>query len=131
MGERISIVLIECLIHVIRIEIPKIARRQLQLIGFALYLAEQEDMAVTLLDRPLIWVKEVLDRWVVFRQEIIVQIKNTGSAHNISSSDFCKRAIFARRSIADKNANGPALLDDDLVHRCIAEYLATKVSEHR
>ena len=44
MGDRISIVLIEGFIHVIRIEIPKIVRRQLQFIGFALYLAEQEDI---------------------------------------------------------------------------------------
>ena len=76
MRDGIGEVLIECFIHIIRIEVPQVMRRKLQLFGITLDLAEEEDVSVTLLDGPLSWIKEVLHRRVVLGQQLVMEVEN-------------------------------------------------------
>ena len=76
-------VLVELLVEVISVKIPEIVSRDTDLIGVALDLAEQEDVAVALTNRPLGGVLELFDDGQILRKKLVVEIVNGGRANDI------------------------------------------------
>lgn len=101
MSDRVRVVLIKCRVHIIRVEVPQVMGGKPQVFGVTTDLAEEENMAVALLDGSLRWIKEFFHLRVISGQEMVVEIEDTCSAYDIASPDLRNRAILAGRGVAD------------------------------
>mmetsp|Transcript_14729 Transcript_14729/g.27978 ORF Transcript_14729/g.27978 Transcript_14729/m.27978 type:complete len:201 (+) Transcript_14729:879-1481(+) len=87
-------------------------------------------MAITFGDRSLRRVKEFLHLRVVLRNKLVVKVEDRGRANNVTSSNFRHRACLSSRCIADTNADGASILDDNVLHRGVTKDFTPHLAKH-
>ena len=115
MSNWVSVVLIECLVHIIGVKIPHIVRRDFQLRCFTADFAEEKNVTIARLDRPLRFITEFLYGRMIRGQKLGVQVEHGGRTNNVRTNTPTARpfSMMICSTVASQSTSPPKFLSMD------------------